>query len=84
MFRNTTITIIILGDADCNLTYSPHLLIDNREIPGMSLGSKALIADYNNDGVMDFYITDNSIDSFDGYRDNYFLSQPDGTWLESS
>jgi len=75
---------LFLGDADGNLTYSPHLLIDNREIPGMSLGSKALIADYNNDGVMDFYITDNSIDSFDGYRDNYFLSQPDGTWLESS
>ena len=75
---------LFLGDADGNLTYSPHLLIDNREIPGMSLGSKALIADYNNDGVMDFYITDNSIDSYDGYRDNYFLSQPDGTWLESS
>jgi len=75
---------LFLGDADGNLTYSPHLLIDNREIPGMSLGGQILVADYNNDGVMDFYISDNSIDSYDGYRDNYFLSQADGTWVESS
>ena len=33
---------------------------------------------------MDFYITDNGIEDWDGYRDSYFLSQPDGTWLESS
>ena len=75
---------LFLGDADGNLTYSPHLLIDNREIPGMSLGGQILVADYNNDGVMDFYISDNSIDSYDCYRDNYFLSQADGTWVESS
>ena len=75
---------LFLGDADGNLTYSPHLLIDNREIPGMSLGAKALIADYNNDGVMDFYITDPGVQDWDGFRDSYFLSQKDGTWVESS
>ena len=75
---------LFLGDADGNLSYSPHLLIDNREIPGMSLGGQPIVADYNNDGVMDFYITDPGVQDFDGHRDSYFLSQKDGTWLESS
>ena len=75
---------LFLGDADGNLTYSPHLLIDNREIPGMSLGGQLLVAHFNNDDTLDFYITDNGIEDWDGYRDSYFLSQPDGTWLESS
>ena len=52
---------LFLGDADGNLTYSPHLLIDNREIPGMSLGGQLLVADYNNDDTLDFYITDTGI-----------------------
>ena len=75
---------LYLGDADGNLTYSPHLLIDNREIPGMSLGGQPIVADYNNDGVMDFYITDPGVQDWDGFRDSYFLSQKDGTWVESS
>ena len=75
---------LFLGDADGNLTYSPHLLIDNSEIPGMSLGGQLLVADYNNDDTLDFYINDNGIEDFEGERDSYFLSQPDGTWLESS
>ncbi|MDC1541887.1 VCBS repeat-containing protein, partial [Candidatus Pseudothioglobus singularis] len=73
-----------LGDSDGNLTYSPYLLIDNREIPGMSLGGQSIVADYNNDGVMDFYITDPGVQDWDGFRDSYFLSQKDGTWVESS
>ena len=75
---------LFLGDADGNLTYSPHLLIDNREEPGMALGSQPIVADYNNDGVMDFYITDPGIQDYKGHRDSYFLSQKDGTWVESS
>ncbi len=75
---------LFLGDADGNLTYSPHLLIDNREIPGMALGGQLIVADYNNDGVMDFYITDPGIQDYNGHRDSYFLSQKDGTWVESS
>jgi len=75
---------LFLGDAGGNLTYSPHLLIDNREIPGMSLGGQPIVADYNNDGVMDFYITDPGVQDWDGFRDSYFLSQKDGTWVESS
>ena len=76
---------LFLGDADGNLTYSPHLLIDNREIPGMSLGGQLLVAHFNNDDTLDFYITDPGIQDWAvGFRDSYFLSQPDGTWLESS
>ncbi len=75
---------LFLGDADGNLTYSSYLLFDNREEPGMALGGQPIVADYNNDGVMDFYITDGGIEDWDGDRDSYFLSQKDGTWLESS
>ena len=75
---------LFLGDADGNLTYSPHLLIDNSDIPGMSLGGQLLVAHFNNDDTLDFYITDVGIQDNNGARDSYFLSQPDGTWLESS
>ncbi|MGY8982680.1 MAG: hypothetical protein ACKVJ9_09605, partial [Cytophagales bacterium] len=73
---------LFLGDADGNLTYSPHLLIDNSDIPGMSLGGQLLVAHFNNDDTLDFYITDVGIQDNNGARDSYFLSQPDGTWLE--
>jgi hypothetical protein len=75
---------LFLGDAEGNLTYMTYAFIDNREISGMSLGGQPIVADYNNDGVMDFYITDPGIQDYDGFRDSYFLSQKDGTWLESS
>ena len=75
---------LFLGDADGNLNYARHLLIDNREEPGMSAGGNVGVADYNNDGVLDFYITDPGIQDYNGHRDSYFLSQKDGTWLESS
>ena len=50
----------------------------------MSLGKDILVADYNNDGVLDFYIYDHGVGTHDGFRDSYFLSQSNGTWLESS
>jgi hypothetical protein len=61
-----------------------ELLIDNREDPGLSLGKGAQVADYNNDGVLDFYINDHGTGGDDGWPDSYYLSQPNGTWLESS
>jgi len=73
-----------LGDVKGELTYTPELIIDNREDSGMSLGYRALVADYNNDNILDFYISDSGIGTHDGFRDSYFLSQPNGTWLESS
>ena len=75
---------LFLGDAKHKLTYAPELLIDNREDSGMSLGRQLLVADYNNDKVLDFYVADHGIGTYDGVRDSYFLSQPNGTWVESS
>ena len=60
------------------------LIIDNREDPGLSLGKGAQVADYNNDGILDFFINDHGTGGDDGWPDSYYLSQPNGTWLESS
>ena len=75
---------LYLGGTDGKLHYSPELLIDNRDNKGMVLGRQLLIADYNNDKVLDIYIADHGVGKPDGYRDSYYLSQPNGTWLESS
>ena len=75
---------LFLGDEKHKLTYTPELLIDNRKDSGMSLGRQLLVADYNNDKVLDFYVADHGIGTHNGVRDSYFLSQPNGTWLESS
>jgi len=78
---------LYLGGADGKLHYSPELLIDNRDNKGMCLEWQLLIADYNNDKVLDIYIADQwSGKTWKdyGYRDSYYLSQPNGTWLESS
>jgi hypothetical protein len=81
---NKPLPSLFLGDASKQLTYSPELLIDNREDSGMSAGRQLLVADYNNDDILDFYVADHGIGTHDGVRDSYFLSQPNGTWLESS
>ena len=73
-----------LGNENGKLTKASELFVDNREDPGMSLGKGLQIADYNNDGVLDFYINDHGTGGQNGYRDSYFLSQLNGTWLESS
>ena len=81
---NKPLPQLFLGDENRKLTRANELLIDNREDPGMSLGKDILVADYNNDGVLDFYIYDHGVGTHDGFRDSYFLSQSNGTWLESS
>jgi hypothetical protein len=81
---NKPLPSLYLGDAKHKLTYAPELLIDNREESGMSLGRQLLVADYNNDNILDFYVADHGIGTHDGVRDSYFLSQPNGTWVESS
>jgi hypothetical protein len=60
------------------------LVIDNRKLPGHSLARQNLLADYNGDGRLDVYIADHAIGNHKGIRDSYFLSQADGTLLESS
>ena len=81
---NKPLPSLFLGDEKHKLTYAPELLIDKREDSGMSLGRQLLVADYNNDGILDFYIADTAVGTHNGFRDSYFLSQPNGTWLESS
>ena len=81
---NKPLPQLFLGDENRKLTKAKGLLIDNREDPGLSLGKGSLVADYNNDGVFDFYVYDHGVGTHDGFRDSYFLSQPNGTWLESS
>jgi len=75
---------LYLSGTDGKLHYSPELLIDNRDNKGLAAGRQLLIADYNNDKVLDIYIADHGVGKPDGYRDSYYLSQPNGTWLESS
>ena len=81
---NKPLPSLYLGDAKGKLTYAPELLIDKREDSGMSLGRQLLVADYNNDNILDFYIADHGIGTHNGVRDSYFLSQANGTWVESS
>ena len=81
---NKPLPSLFLGDANKQLTYSPELLIDKREDSGISLGYRALVADYNNDDILDFYVEDMGLGTHNGARDSYFLSQPNGTWVESS
>ena len=77
---------LYLGGANKKLTYAPELILDNREDSGMSLGRQILVADYNNDNILDFYVADHGIGGggHNGVRDSYFLSQSNGTWVESS
>jgi hypothetical protein len=78
---------LLLGDAKRKLKRADELIVDNREDSGMSLGRRLLVADYNNDDILDFYIADTGAKSgvaLTGHKDSYFLSQPNGTWVESS
>ena len=72
---NKPLPSLFLGDAKGKLTYVPQLLIDKRKDSGMSLGRQLLVADYNNDSILDFYIADTAVGTHNGFRDSYFLSQ---------
>lgn len=64
------------------------LLIDNRKFPGLGYAHQIVPADFNGDGLLDFYISEHGRDQhhmkYRGDVGNYYLSQPNGTWLESS
>jgi len=75
---------LFLGTKDGDFILSSELFIDNREMSGQSLSRQNLVADYNNDGVLDLFIADHGVGTHKGIRDSYFLSQQDGTWVGSS
>ena len=81
--------VLLLGDSRRRFKKASELVIDNREDNGMSAARQLLVADYNNDNTLDFYVADTGAGaggggSLKGHRDSYFLSQPNGTWMESS
>ena len=75
---------LFLGNKNGEFIDRSDLFIDNRKTPGQSLSRRNLIADFNNDGTLDLFIADHGVGTHNGFRDSYFLSQDDGTWLESS
>ena len=75
---------LFLGNKDGRFVDRSDLFVDNRKTPGQSLSRRNLIADFNNDGTLDLFIADHGVGTHNGFRDSYFLSQDDGTWLESS
>ena len=75
---------LFLNDGTDNYVLSDELIIDRREVPGQSLSRRNLIADFNGDSRLDFFIADHAVGTHNGIRDSYFLSQTDGTWVESS
>ena len=75
---------LFIGNGDGTYNLRDDLIVDKRENPGQDLARQQLVADYNGDGTLDVYIADTGIGQHRGYRDSYYLSQPDGTWFESS
>lgn len=75
---------LFLGTKEGSFILKSDLFIDNRELPGQSSSRQNLVADFNKDGVLDLFIADHAVGTHKGIRDSYFLSQKNGTWLESS
>ena len=67
-----------------NYKLRDDLIVDNRALKGHSLAGQNVIGDFNADGRLDLYIADSGVGNHNGFRDSYFLSQVDGTLLESS
>ena len=76
-----------MGQLFLGVEVTDEFMIDNNpiEMKGTD-GTDLHVADFNGDGVVDIFQTENvSIDKDKlGKNDMLFLSQPDGTWLEST
>ena len=76
------------GREDGTFFLAQDLLIDPRKLPGIGYGHQIVPADFNGDGTLDFYISEHGRDQhhvdYKGDTGNYYLSQSNGTWLESS
>jgi hypothetical protein len=84
---------IYFGRSDGTWIYGTGAVIDNREDPGYMMADRAKVADFNGDGKPDIWLNETEATTLEfttihegskGRRDSYYLSQPDGTWLESS
>lgn len=74
--------VLYIQDESGRFSRRNELLIHSEKYDGLTNGIPVL-ADFNGDGVDDFYIA-NSGEWSDPSRDAYYLSQPNGTWVESS
>ena len=75
------------GRIDGTFVYRKDLLIDKADSPGQTYYHQVVPADFNGDGVLDMYISAHGLDQHPHYKGDtgsYFLSQPNGTWLEST
>jgi hypothetical protein len=69
-----------------------ELIVNKNPIEMSAQGvNHLLVADFNGDGVLDIFFNDAGLDIWDGRKatmpgknDHYYLSQADGTWLEST
>jgi len=83
--------VIATGPSATEVT---ELVIDNNPIEMRAQEANGIkVADFNDDGVPDIFVNDGGMHiivpgqthaSRPGKNDLYFLSQPDGTWLEST
>jgi hypothetical protein len=76
-----------MGQSFTGVEVTNDFFIDNNpiEMKGTD-GTDLHVADFNGDGVFDVFQTENVSINKDktGKNDMFFLSQPDGTWLEST
>lgn len=75
---------LFIGNGDGTYNLRDDLIVDKRKNPGQDLPRQQMVADYNGDGTPDVYLADTGNGQHRGYRDSYYLSQPNGTWVESS
>jgi peptidoglycan hydrolase-like protein with peptidoglycan-binding domain len=79
--------IFLEGKANGTFVLRKDLLIDNTGEQGQNYYHQIVPADFNGDGTLDIYITGHGVDQhphYQGDTGSYFLSQPNGTWLEST
>ena len=74
--------ILYIGQNNGTFRRKSDAFVDNRSEPDTSTGIP-YAADFNGDGILDLYLA-NAGDWNDPENDGYYLSQPDGTWMESS
>lgn len=86
-FSNFTGVVFMKGIGNGEFRWVPNAVV-SRDPQDIEYGHSIYVADFNRDGKLDFIATDHGTDqwqkNFSGRPAQYFLSQPNGTWLESS